>query len=245
VAAPAGSRPSASQPDRLRTLAGQIGNRAMGRVLQRYTVAPMPMIHRQFLMWRSDARILDLNCGWYSQLAAVDHFYQRDIRNQLTPAQRRQLEGAWAPHLSYAAGRRLLPYKNWLILGQVGFDPDVAARSAIANPLNLPTDGPVAARRQRWDNALQQYGPLIVGGPFGEPFGVAHFVTVVGIQNNQMLYLDALSFSFTGAGTMRSADFDEMSAKVTSASHVRSHDVAQLFAAHVAAAAPPAVAAPG
>jgi hypothetical protein len=217
------------QPDQVRALAGRIGNRAMGALLQRYTVDPMPTIHRQFLMWRSEAKILDLNCGWYSQLAAVDHFYVRDIRAHLTDRQRARLERGSAPHLSYAAGRDLLPYKNTFLFTDFGFDPGSDERSAIGTPIGLPPSGELAQLRQWWETRLQMHGPLIVSGPYGEPFGVAHFVTVVGIDGGRMHYLDALSFSFTGPGARRSAPLAEMSAKVDSIRYVDPRTVRRLF----------------
>jgi hypothetical protein len=167
----------ARHADHLYGFVSPLGNRATARLLQRCTVDPMPIIYRQFGMWRQGAKILDLNCGWYSQLAAVDHFYVKHIRGRLTVEQQRQLEGAATPHLSFVAG------------------------------------------------------------PFGEPFGVSHYVTVVEVRGDQMRYLDALTFGLLGdRGTMRSQPFAKMSEAVTSIDYVDRQRVEAMFSAHLAQA---------
>jgi hypothetical protein len=224
----------------LRGLAGKVGNRRMGALLQRYRVAPMPIIYRQFLMWRHGAHVLDLNCGWYSQLAVVDHFYVANIRNQLTAAQQQQLEGGSAPHLSYSAGRALLPYANKWVFSDFGFDPSAGGPGAIATGLALPAapaGGGGPSLRRQWKNLLQAHGPLIVSGRFGEPFGVPHYVTVVAVENDRMYYLDALAFKVTGdRGTLRHQRFNTMAAKVRSIDYVAPAAINALFAPYVQAA---------
>jgi hypothetical protein len=228
----------ARDPAQLRGLASKIGNRAMGALLQRETVNPMPIIHRQFLMWRSRSKVLDLNCGWFSQLAVVDHLYMKNIRQKLTPAQQQQLEGASSPHLSYSAGRTLIPYSNTTVFTDYGYNPRT---DGIATKVDLPNGNTVAMLTNQWKDLLRRHGPLIVSGPFGEPFGVPHYVTVVSVRNNTMYYLDALAFKLSGSqGTLRSQPFATMAANVGSIDRVSPLTVDGLFAGHVAQAAAPA-----
>ena len=232
---------SARDPDQLRGLARKIGNRAMGALLQRETANPMPIIYRQFLMWRGGSKVLDLNCGWYSQLAVVDHFYVKDIRQKLTPAQQQQLEGTSTPHLSYNAGRALIPYSNATVFTDFGYDPRVAG---IARKVDLPTGTTVAILTNQWKDLLRRHGPLILSGPFGEPFNVPHYVTLVSVRHNTMYYLDALAFKLTGnRGTLRSQPVATMAPNVGTIDRVSPFMIDGLFAGHVAQAAA-AVAAP-
>jgi hypothetical protein len=227
----------AREADHLYGLVSTLGNRAATRLLQRCTVDPMPIIYRQFLMWRQEAKVLDLNCGWYSQLAAVDHFYIKNIRGRLTAEQQRQLEGAATPHLSYESGRALLPYSNMTVFTDFGFDPSGAETAAIATSLDKPDADDPATRREEWKALLRAHGPLIVGGPFGEPFGVAHYVTVVEVKGDQMRYLDALTFGFSGdRGTMRSQSFAKMSGAVTSIDYIDPSKVEAMFSTYIAQA---------
>lgn len=148
--------------------------------IQRYKVAPMPRISRQSFIWRPGTKLVDLNCGWYAQLAVVDYHYI----NTIVPGGfgRPAAEKGATGHLSYAGGKNLLPYtpgiKNY------GFSPDseIAGAPASAKAIEIDKPASVAA----WKQALQNYGPLIVSK-------AAHYVVVVGITKRAFYYLDSLT----------------------------------------------------
>ncbi|MGH3798273.1 MAG: hypothetical protein ACRDSP_25780 [Pseudonocardiaceae bacterium] len=148
--------------------------------IQRYKVAPMPRISRQSFIWRPGTKLVDLNCGWYAQLAVVDYHYV----NTIVPGGygRPAAEKGATGHLSYAGGKNLLPYtpgvKNY------GFSPDSEVVGAHPSAKAIEIDKPTSTAE--WKLALQNHGPLIVSK-------AAHYVVVVGVTKRAFYYLDSLT----------------------------------------------------
>ena len=99
---------------------------------------------------------VDLNCGWYAQVAAMDW---------------------WARSLGYrmpANPNDLLPHHRT----RFGFSPDDEG-SDLAQTLTKP------GSPQEWESLLERRGPVIVGGKLGAADwgamgGVGHYILIVG-----------------------------------------------------------------
>jgi hypothetical protein len=191
------------------------------RSIQRYVVDPMPRVEHQWFKDKS-LRLIDLNCGWYAQLGAVDYHYLKSVQPLLTEDQRRRLEKR--DHLSYSTGAAKLPYTT-----TYGFDPEgydkygrryqEAPPAAISREIDKPADA------AGWEAALKDYGPLIVGK-------ARHYLLVVGVTPRAFHYRDSLT------GTAMYHDFPLMQTMIEDVHYVSPLDVKRLFESELAQSAP-------
>lgn len=169
----------AAAPERADTLAPVLARSVRQRMLQRYTVNPLPTMRHQ---WRFGLGLFfDPNCGWYAQVAAMR---QR------------------AASLGLAGDPKALLPKTTLL----GFDPGTDG-ARYTTQMNKPADaaGWEAALQQY--GPIIASGKL-GGADWGPLGGVGHYILIVGADAtaDTLQYMDPLQGNSARTGTFAHLD---------------------------------------
>jgi hypothetical protein len=157
---------------------------AQDNVIQmvRFIVHPVPQMGKQtgLDVPSQIVPVVDLNCGWYSLISAIDHFRKKgELRDELENIKENP---------GYDKTKK-------------GYNPGEAVSKLGASTREIPTPKKI----DEWRDALDKYGPLIISGQIGEMnvqvfrdiarfFGVGHYILVIGADTDKqtLIYKDAL-----------------------------------------------------
>jgi hypothetical protein len=166
-------------PARADALAPVLARSVRRRLLQRYTVNPLPTMRHQ---WRFGLGLFfDPNCGWYAQVAAMR---QR------------------AASLGLAGDPKALLPKTTLL----GFAPDIDG-ARYTTQMNKPANTAAWDAALQQHGPIIVSGKL-GGADWGPLGGVGHYILIVGanIATDRLRYMDPLQGNHVRSGTFAHLD---------------------------------------